>query len=85
MTSYVRCQGCLSVGKNCGARMKKHQTLTTFGKASVALAKWLKEEGHLEQDDQTYIENHFLIVQLAYSAWKYGRNKHSREGPVMEG
>jgi hypothetical protein len=64
--------------------MKKHQTLATFGKASQALANLLKEEDNLELDDQTFIENHLLIVQLAYSAWKYSRNKigRSREGRV---
>lgn len=59
--------------------MKKDHTIVSFGKASMALAEFLKDEGHLEPDDQTFIENHILMTQLAYRFWKYGQHK-KRDG-----
>jgi hypothetical protein len=49
--------------------MKK--TLSAFGTASESLAALLKEGRKLDVDDQIFIENHMLIVQLAYCMWKY--------------
>ena len=55
--------------------MKNEHTIVSFGKASMALAEFLKESRQLEPDDQTFIENHMLITQLAYRSWKYGQQK----------
>ncbi len=68
----MQCKTCTRMGI---VVTKKNQTLTSFGKSSLALAKLLKEGEKLDTDDQTFIENHFLIVQLAYSAWKLGHQK----------
>lgn len=59
--------------------MKK--TLSAFGAASEALAARLKEGRKLDVDDQIFIENHLLIVQLAYCMWKYNYPEKSSKEP----
>lgn len=41
----------------------------------MALAELLRDGEKLDPEDQTFIENHFVVLHLAYSSWKYGRKK----------
>lgn len=41
----------------------------------MALAELLRDGEKLDPEDQTFIENHFVVLHLAYSAWKYGNKK----------
>jgi len=50
------------------------QILPSFGKASLALADFLREADTLDMEDQIFIENHLVILQLAYSTWKRGHH-----------
>ena len=64
---------------------RKTKILTSFGDASAALAYYLWEREPLEVDDRDFIENHLLIVQLAYTAWKHTEQKKrskKMESPV---
>jgi hypothetical protein len=40
------------------------------------LAKWLEEDPALGVIEQVFIENHFHIIQSAYSSW---RRRHLRK------
>jgi len=60
--------------------MKK--ALSAFGTASESLAALLKEGRKLDTDDQIFIENHMLIVQLAYCMWKYNHPEKRSERSV---
>ena len=46
------------------------RNLSDFGKSTIALAKWLEKDPALGVIDQVFIENHFHIIQSAYSSWK---------------
>jgi hypothetical protein len=51
-------------------------TLKRFGRYSVQLAQLLKEGTRLSADEQMFLENHLLIVQLALAMSKFHpRNK----------
>jgi hypothetical protein len=58
---------------------KKHKVLRSFGEASTALANYLREGEKLDADERTYVENHVLIVQLAYTTWKHIHHKKQRK------
>jgi hypothetical protein len=53
--------------------VKKTQTLSAFGRSSTALTELLRKGETLEPEDQAFIENHFVALHLAYSAWKHGK------------
>ena len=46
------------------------RSLSDFGKSTIALAKWLEQDPALGVIEQVFIENHFHIIQSAYSSWK---------------
>jgi hypothetical protein len=49
--------------------------LKSYGEYSVKLAQLLRDGEKLHMDDQIFIENHLLIVQLAITALKHGKPK----------
>lgn len=51
--------------------------LKLYGRYSVELAKHLKEGTTLNLEEQVYLENHLLIVQLALAMSKHTRPKRS--------
>lgn len=51
--------------------------LRQYGRYSVALAKHLKQGAKLNAEEQMYLENHLLIVQLALAMAKQARPKPS--------
>jgi hypothetical protein len=53
----------------------KDNILKLYGQYSVALAQRLKEGATLDAEQQMYIENHLLIVQLALAMSKNSRSK----------
>jgi hypothetical protein len=53
----------------------KTNVLKLYGHYSVALAQRLKEGATLQPEQQMYIENHLLIVQLALAMSKHARSK----------
>jgi hypothetical protein len=53
-------------------------TLKRFGQYSVRLAELLKEGTRLSADEQMFLENHLLIVQLALAMSKYHPTNKSR-------
>ncbi len=55
---------------------RKH-ILKSYGESSVKLAQLLRDGEKLNMDDQVFIENHLLIVQLAITALKHGKAKKS--------
>jgi hypothetical protein len=64
---------------------RKTKILTSFGDASAALAYYLWEKETLDVDDREFIENHLLIVQLAYTAWRHTEQKKrpKKTGPPI--
>lgn len=50
----------------------KKQALQRYGEYSMKLARLLKEGAKLDVDEQTFIENHLVMVQLALAMSKYG-------------
>ena len=58
---------------------KKHQALTSLGQARMAIVEFLAAGGELDKDEQAFIENHILLIQLAYCNWKYGPPNPSKE------
>ena len=54
---------------------KKQQTLKLYGQYSIELAQHLKEGATLNADEQMFIENHLLIVQLALAMSKHAGSK----------
>jgi hypothetical protein len=59
---------------------KKNEILRLYGHYSVELAQRLKEGVPLDGEEQMFIENHLLIVQLALAMSKH--SKSTRPVPV---
>jgi len=59
---------------------QKNDILKLYGQYSVALAERLKEGQRLNNEEQMFIENHLLIVQLALAMSKTSRS--NRPMPV---
>jgi hypothetical protein len=55
-------------------RNSKH-ILELYGRYSLELAQRLKEGVPLNLEEQMFVENHLLIVQLALTMSKHGRPK----------
>lgn len=55
----------------------KNDILKLYGRYSVELAQHLKEGTILNLEEQVYLENHLLIVQLALAMSKHARPKRS--------
>jgi hypothetical protein len=53
----------------------KSNVLKLYGYYSVALAQRLKEGATLHVEEQMFIENHLLIVQLALAMSKHAPSK----------
>lgn len=53
--------------------LNKPDLLRQFGRSSLQLAELLKAGRALNLEEQTFIENHLLIVQLAFTEFKYRR------------
>ncbi|HEX6948581.1 MAG TPA: hypothetical protein VF127_03190 [Nitrospira sp.] len=53
----------------------KSNILKVYGEASVALAQRLKEGATLNTEEQMFVENHLLIVQLALAMSKHIHSK----------
>lgn len=56
--------------------------LERYGVYSVKLAELLKDGRKLSAEEQMFIENHLLIVQLALAMSKYSP---SNKSPVLRG
>ena len=59
---------------------QKNDILKLYGQYSVALAERLKEGQRLNNEEQMFIENHLLIVQLALAMSKTSQS--NRPVPV---
>ena len=57
----------------------KKAILSGFDKAVSQLKRVLDEDVLLEEQDQLFIENRLLLLQVAYAEWK-GRNRN--KGPL---
>ena len=53
----------------------KIDILKLYGQYSVALAQRLKEGQRLNSEEQMFIENHLLIVQLALAMSKHSESR----------
>ena len=53
----------------------KNEILKQYGQYSVELARQLKDGATLNTEEQIYLENHLLIVQLALAMSKHVRAK----------
>ncbi len=59
--------------------MVNPNTLSEFGKCTLALAERLEEDPPLDMVEQIFIENHIYVLQMAYGAWKRREsNKRSK-------
>lgn len=63
---------------------KKRPALASFGRASIALTDFLREAETLDMEDQMFIENHLVIVQLAYSTWRRGHHEQEPNQPATQ-
>lgn len=59
---------------------QKNDLLKLYGQYSIALAQRLKEGQQLNSEEQMFIENHLLIVQLALAMSRTSRS--NRPVPV---
>lgn len=59
---------------------QKNDLLKLYGQYSIALAQRLKEGQPLNSEEQMFIENHLLIVQLALAMSRTSRS--NRPVPV---
>ena len=55
----------------------KSDILKLYGRYSIELAQHLKDGATLSVEEQVYLENHLLIVQLALTLSKHVRPKRS--------
>ncbi|HJT21314.1 MAG TPA: hypothetical protein VJ746_12635 [Nitrospira sp.] len=63
----------------------RNKVIALYGKYTEQLVTYLKEQKHLTSEDQHFIDNHLLIVQLALTTWKHARaKKGSADGAVRE-
>jgi hypothetical protein len=53
----------------------KNDILKLFGRYSVELAQHLKDGATLNTEEQMFVENHLLIVQLALAMSKHAKPK----------
>jgi hypothetical protein len=51
------------------------QILKLYGQQSLELAQRLREGASLNNEEQMFVENHLLIVQLALAMSKHARPK----------
>ena len=59
--------------------MVNPNTLSEFGKCTLALAEWLEKDPALDIGEQLFIENHISILQLVHATWKrHESNKRSK-------
>ena len=54
---------------------EQSEILKMYGRYSIDLAQRLKEGAPINAEEQMFIENHLLIVQLALAMAKHGRPK----------
>ena len=55
--------------------LKKEEILKLYGQYSLELAQRLKDGATLDTEEQMFIENHLLIVQLALAMSKHTSSK----------
>lgn len=55
--------------------LKKKEILKLYGQYSLELAQRLKDGATLDTEEQMFIENHLLIVQLALAMSKHTSSK----------
>lgn len=55
--------------------LKKKEILKLYGQYSLELAQRLKDGATLDTEEQMFIENHLLIVQLALAMSKHTTSK----------
>ena len=53
------------------SRHEKDHTLKSLEKYSLALIELLERGGPVDMVEQMRIENHLLMIQMAYVAWKH--------------
>ncbi|HKT33840.1 MAG TPA: hypothetical protein VJR03_03340 [Nitrospira sp.] len=53
----------------------KHDILRQYGQYSVELAQRLKDGVKLNLEEQMFVENHLLIVQLALAMSKHNKTR----------
>lgn len=56
---------------------QRENIIRLYGQYSVRLAELVRDAEKLSMDEQIFIENHLLIVQLAITGKKYGAPKKS--------
>jgi hypothetical protein len=54
---------------------KNNEILKLYGQYSIELAQRLKDGATLDAEEQMFIENHLLIVQLALAMSKHSESK----------
>jgi hypothetical protein len=52
-----------------------NEILKLYGRYSVELANHLKQGATLNVEEQMYLENHLLVVQLALAMSKHAKSK----------
>jgi hypothetical protein len=50
---------------------EKDRTLKSFAKYSMTLVELLQKAGPVDVAEQMRMENHLLMIQMAYVAWKH--------------
>ena len=56
--------------------MSKRAVLIRFSDSSADLANVLQENVALTEEDCLFIENHLLMIQMAYTEWKQTHHAH---------
>lgn len=61
-----------ATGKGADARYLNHMgnSLREFGRCAVALRNVLYQDGPLSEAEFLFMDNHFLVLQMAYLRWK---------------
>ena len=56
--------------------MSKRAVLIRFSDSSSDLANVLQDNIPLTEEDRLFIENHLLMIQMAYTEWKQIKQAH---------
>ena len=60
--------------------MSKRAALIRFSDSSADLANVLQENVPLTEEDCFFIENHLLMIQMAYTEWKQANHALRESG-----
>jgi hypothetical protein len=62
---------------------QSRQVVSEFTKCVMAMSQMLEEDGKLDELEKLVIEDHMLVLQLAYINWKRRAKAHNDLGKKL--